>query len=50
MRKFCQSIKVSKISMALLYPGGLTYEELAKMREEGPYISRRGLRMLTGRD
>ena len=35
MRKFCQSIKVSKISMALLYPGGLTYEELAKMREEG---------------
>ena len=44
------AIDVSKISVALLYPGGLSLEELAKMRESGPFIGRRGLRMLTGRD
>jgi hypothetical protein len=37
-------------AMALLYPGGISWEELAKMKESGPLIGRRGLRMLTGRD
>lgn len=44
------AIEVSKISMALLDPGGISWEELARMKEKGPFISRRGLRMLTASD
>ena len=45
------AISVSKISMALHHPGGLTWEELAKMKEEeGSYISRSALKMMTGKD
>ena len=44
------AIDVSRISVALLYPGGISREDIAKQRESGPFVSRGAIRMLAGGD